>query len=170
MPSTHRPIGMNRPHGHGSRAVSFKWSAPTSNARREPPHDPAACRLAALVVVERFTPLKEKTCTCRANHGASSQEKRKTLFLGQKRCFSSMRPASSRPLRQGGVERIAPGAGAIRPRGWGKSLHPPRGVFSRENESARGFTLDAASFGGSPHALRRWAWTTAARGLHASPR
>ena len=28
-----------------------------------------------------------------------------------------------------GVERFAPGAGAICPRGWGKSLHPPQGVF-----------------------------------------
>ena len=112
-----------------------KWSAPTSNARREPPHDPAGCRLAALVVVERFTPLKEKICTCRANRGASSRKKRKTLFLGQKRCFSLMRPAFSRPLRQGGVERIAPGAGAIRPRGWGKSLHPPREVvFARMSQ------------------------------------
>ena len=106
-----------------------KWSAPTSNARLEPPHDPAGCRLAALVVVERFTPLEEGTCTCRANSGASSQKKRKTLFLAQKRCFALVRPTSARLLRRGGVERFAPGAGAICPRGWGKSLHPPRGVF-----------------------------------------
>jgi hypothetical protein len=40
---------------------------------------------------------EKKTCTCRANRGASSQEKRKTLFLGQKRCSSLMRPALRDP-------------------------------------------------------------------------
>ena len=44
-------------------------------------------------------------------------------------------------------------------RGGGANRSTPRGVFSRENESARGFTLDAASCGGSPHASWRWAWT-----------
>ena len=85
---------------------------------------------------------QKRRCTCRAKCGDSPRKKRKTLFLRKKRCFSSMRPASSRPLKQGGVGRIAPPTGANRPRGWGKSLHPPREVVLCKNEPERGITLD----------------------------
>lgn len=120
-----------------------KWSAPPSSDRREPPHDPAGCRLAALVVVERFTPLPEKTMhvSCQSKRFVLKKTKNlvsrpETLFLLRAASFlATLEARGGGAIRSGGVERIAPG-------GWGKSLHPPREVFLCKNEPERGFTLD----------------------------
>jgi len=64
-----------------------QWSAPTSSARREPARDPAGCRLAALVVAERFTPLPERNVHVSCQSRRFFSKKTKNIVSPQETLF-----------------------------------------------------------------------------------
>jgi len=79
-----------------------------------PPHDPAGCRLAALVVVERFTPLPARAVHVSCQSRRFFSRKTKNLVSRPETLFFIDATGLARPLRHGG-------GGAIRSRRWSES-------------------------------------------------
>ena len=171
----HRPIGLTRPHGHGSRVVSlqtectdFKRSARTSSR---------PCRMPVGSLGRRgaihATDKKNMHVSCQLRRFFS--KKMKNRFFRPRTSFSLVRPSSSRPLKRWGGGAIRSRRWGDLPQGVGQITPPPAGrspvqgwVAARARPQARGQTLPPRVRQGRPAALGpgslKWLLTPASAG------
>ena len=134
----HRPIGLTRPHGHGSRVVSLQMEC--TDFKRLARTSSRPCRMPVGSLGRRgaihATDKKNMHVSCQLRRFFS--KKMKNRFFRPRTSFSLVRPSSSRPLKRWGGGAIRSRRWGDLPQGVGQIAPPPSGSIFCEDEPERG--------------------------------